>query len=58
LTLFPWLLDILILHLAWKAIRLTGIQPNSTRLIVASVVIFLYTCLLPAIVGLLAAIMR
>jgi len=49
LSLLPWLLDIFILYLAWKAIRITGIQPNSTRLIVASAVIFIYTSLLPAI---------
>jgi len=49
LSLLPWLLDIFILYLAWKAIRITGIQPNSTRLIVASWVIFIYTSLLPAI---------
>lgn len=47
LTFAPWLLDFLILYLAWKAIRLTGIQPNSTRLIVAAAVIFIYTSLLP-----------
>ena len=53
LTLAPWLLDIVILCLAWKAIRLTGIQPNSTRLIVAAIVIFIYTSSLPALVFLL-----
>jgi hypothetical protein len=49
LTLSPWLVDILILYLAIKVIRLTGIQPNSTRLIVASAVIFLYTSFLPVL---------
>lgn len=53
LTLAPWLLDFAILYLAWKAIRLTGIQPNSTRLIVAAIVIFIYTSSLPALVFLL-----
>jgi hypothetical protein len=53
LTLAPWLLDIVILYMAWKAIRLTGIQPNSTRLIVAAIVIFIYTSSLPALVFLL-----
>ena len=53
LTAAPWLLDIVILYLAWKAIRLTGIQPNSTRLIVAAAVIFIYTSFLPALVFLL-----
>jgi hypothetical protein len=46
-SIIPWLLDILILYLAWKAIRLTGIEPAPERLIVASVVIFLYSSLLP-----------
>lgn len=45
----PWFLDILILYLAWKAIRRTGVQPNSTRLIVAAAVIFVYTSLLPVL---------
>jgi len=50
LSLVPWLLDILILYLAWKAIRQTGIEPSPTRLIVASVVIFVYTSFLPLLV--------
>jgi hypothetical protein len=49
LSFVPWFLDILILYLAWKAIRRTGIQPNSTRLIVAGTVIFLYTSFLPGV---------
>ncbi|HXW99604.1 MAG TPA: hypothetical protein VEJ00_00205 [Candidatus Acidoferrales bacterium] len=49
-ALLPWLLDFLILYLAWKAIRLTGIQPSPTRLIVATVVIFFYTSVLPIFV--------
>lgn len=50
LSIIPWILDMLILYLAWKAIRQTGIQPDPPRLIVAAVVIFLYTSLLPALV--------
>jgi hypothetical protein len=49
LSIAPWLLDILILYLAWKAIRQTGIEPNPARLIMASVVIFLYTSMLPGL---------
>jgi len=50
LSIIPWILDIAILYLAWKAIRRTGIQPDPVRLIVAAVVIFLYTSLLPVLV--------
>lgn len=50
LSIAPWFLDILILYLAWKAIRQTGIEPNPPRLITASVVIFLYTSMLPPLV--------
>ena len=46
----PWILDIVILYLAWKAIRQSGIHPNPARLIVASAVILVYTSLLPALV--------
>jgi hypothetical protein len=53
LSIAPWLLDILILYLAWKAIRQTGIEPNPARLIMASVVIFLYTSFLPLLVVIL-----
>lgn len=53
LSLAELLLDILILYLAWKAIRQTGIEPNPARLIVASVVIFLYTSFLPIFVVML-----
>lgn len=53
LSVIPWILDILILYLAWKAIRLTGLLPDPPRLIVAAVVIFLYTSILPALVVLL-----
>lgn len=58
LSLAPWFLDIVILYLAWKTIRLTGIQPNSTRLIVAAAVIFIYTSSLPALVFLLNHLYR
>lgn len=50
LSIFPSLLDMLILYLAWKAIRLTGVEPSPARLIVASVVIFLYMSSLPVLV--------
>jgi hypothetical protein len=50
ISILPWLLDLLILYLAWKAIRQTGIQPDPPRLIVAAAVIFLYTTLLPVLV--------
>jgi hypothetical protein len=53
LTIIPWILDILILYLAWKAIRLSGLLPDPVRLIVAAVVIFLYTVSLPLLVLLL-----
>jgi len=53
LTVIPWILDVLILYLAWKAIRLTGLLPDSVRLIVAAAVIFLYTVSLPLLVLLL-----
>jgi len=53
LTIIPWILDILILYLAWKTIRLTGLLPDPLRLIVAAVVIFLYTVSLPLLVLLL-----
>ncbi len=49
----PWILDLLIFYLAWKAIRLTGIFPNPARLIVASAVIVLYSSLLPVLVAVL-----
>ncbi|HLW86600.1 MAG TPA: hypothetical protein VKR60_15390 [Candidatus Sulfotelmatobacter sp.] len=47
LLLIPWALHILILYLAWKAIRLTGIFPNPARLIAAAAVTFVYYALLP-----------
>ena len=53
LSVFPWILDIVILYLALKAIRLTGMRPDPNRLIVASIVIVLYTTLLPSLVVLL-----
>ena len=53
LSVIPWVLDLLILYLAWKAIRLTGLLPDPPRLIVSAVVIFLYTSSLPLLVVLL-----
>ncbi|MGC2473855.1 MAG: hypothetical protein WA485_05945 [Candidatus Sulfotelmatobacter sp.] len=53
LSIIPWMIDIVILYLAWKAIRLTGLLPDPRRLIAAATVIFLYTSLLPALVFLL-----
>jgi hypothetical protein len=47
LSIIPWILDLLILYLAWKAIRLTGIRPDLKHLITALVVILLYSKLLP-----------
>ena len=47
LMLIPWLLHALILYLAWKAIRLTGILPTPGGIIIAAVVILLYYALLP-----------
>jgi len=49
LSIIPWILDILVPYLAWKAIRLTGIRPDPTRLITAFVVILIYRILLPAL---------
>lgn len=53
LTIIPWLLDILILFLAWKAIRLTGLLPDPPLLVLSAVVIFIYSSLLPVFVILL-----
>jgi len=53
LSLIPWILDALILYLAWKAIRLTGLLPDPPRLFASAVVIFVYTSALPALVVLL-----
>jgi hypothetical protein len=58
LTIIPWILDVLILHLAWKAIRLTGLLPDPVRLVVAAVVIFVYTTSLPLLVLLLNYLSR
>jgi hypothetical protein len=49
LMLIPWALHVLILYLAWKAIRLTGILPNPARIVVAAVVVFFYYSLLPVL---------
>jgi hypothetical protein len=53
LSIIPWILDILVFYLTWKAIRFTGIRPDSTRLITAFVVILIYRILLPALFVLL-----
>jgi hypothetical protein len=49
LSIIPWMLDLLILYLAWKAIRQTGIHPDPPRLLIAAAVIVLYTTLLPTV---------
>jgi NADH:ubiquinone oxidoreductase subunit K len=49
LMLVPWVLHALILYLAWKAIRLTGIFPNPARILVAAVVVVFYYALLPVL---------
>jgi hypothetical protein len=53
LMLVPWALHALILYLAWKAIRLTGIFPNPARILVAAVVVVFYYALLPLLLLLL-----
>jgi hypothetical protein len=53
LSIIPWILDVLILCLAWRAIRLTGIHPDLKHLITALVVILLYSKLLPILFVLL-----
>jgi hypothetical protein len=58
LLLVPWALHILILYLAWKAIRLTGILPNPARLIAAAAVTVVYYTLLPAPLAYLTYVLR
>ncbi|MGA8442614.1 MAG: hypothetical protein WB762_11060 [Candidatus Sulfotelmatobacter sp.] len=53
LMLVPWALHALILYLAWKTIRLTGIFPNPARILVAAVVVVFYYALLPVLLVLL-----
>jgi hypothetical protein len=53
LVLVPWALHALILYLAWKAIRLTGIFPNPARIFMAAVVVVFYYALLPVFLILL-----
>jgi hypothetical protein len=53
LSIIPWILDLLILYLAWKVIRQTGIHPDPPRLLIAAAVIVLYTTLLPTVVVIL-----
>lgn len=47
LSIIPWALDVLIFYLAWKAVRLTGIEPTPGRLLLSAIDIFLYTVSLP-----------
>jgi hypothetical protein len=49
LSAIPWVLDVLIFYLAWKAVRLTGIEPTPARLILSAVDIFLYSISLPIV---------
>jgi hypothetical protein len=58
LLLVPWALHILIVYLAWKAIRLTGILPNPARLIAAAAVTIAYYTLLPAPLAYLTYVLR
>jgi|SRR5579863_3390030 hypothetical protein len=58
LLLIPWALHILILYLAWKAIRLTGILPNPARLITAAAITFVYYSLLPVLLAFLTYRLR
>ena len=53
LSAIPWTLDVLIFYLAWKAIRLTGIEPTPGRLILSAIDIFLYSVCLPIVFVLL-----
>jgi|SRR5580658_15154 hypothetical protein len=58
LSAIPWVLDVLIFYLAWKAVRLTGIEPTPARLILSAVDIFLYSVSLPVLFLLLNAFWR
>ena len=49
LSVIPWALDCLIFYLAWKAVRLTGIEPSPGRLALSAIDIFLYSSSLPVI---------
>jgi hypothetical protein len=49
LSAIPWTLDILIFYLAWKAVRLTGIEPTPGRLILSAIDILLYSMSLPVV---------
>jgi len=53
LSIIPWILDIFVPYLTWKAIRFTGIHLDHTRLITAFIVILIYRILLPALFVLL-----
>jgi hypothetical protein len=49
LSAIPWALDVLIFYLAWKAVRLTGIEPTPGRLILSAIDICLYSFSLPVV---------
>jgi hypothetical protein len=49
LSAIPWTLDVLIFYLAWKAVRLTGIEPTPGRLILSAIDILLYSISLPVV---------
>jgi hypothetical protein len=49
LSAVPWAIDLLIFYLAWKAVRLTGIEPSPARLILSAIDIFLYSVSLSVI---------
>jgi hypothetical protein len=49
LSAIPWTLDVLIFYLAWKAVRLTGIEPTPSRLILSAIDICLYSFSLPVV---------
>jgi len=49
LSVIPWTLDVLIFYLAWKGVRLTGIEPTPGRLILSAIDICLYSFSLPVV---------
>lgn len=48
-SILSWFLDIGIFYLAMQAVNRTGIHPKPIRLILAALVIFIYTSLIPAV---------
>jgi hypothetical protein len=58
LSIIPWALDCLIFYLAWKAVRLTGIEPSPQRLILSAIDIFLYSVSLSFVFVLLTVFSR